>query len=873
MTSKIIRQLFFDYYKSNGHILVPSAPIVIKNDPTLLFTNAGMNQFKAYFLDISIPPYKRIVDTQKCLRVSGKHNDLEEVGVDTYHHTMFEMLGNWSFNDYFKIDAIKFAWKLLTDVYSLPKEKLYVTVFEGSENENIPASTIALKEWQQYVLPDHIVFGNKKDNFWEMGDTGPCGPCSEIHIDLRSDEEIKKISGRELVNKDHPQVIEIWNLVFIQYNRKKDSSLEKLPSFHVDTGMGLERLVRAIQQKTSNYDTDIFMPTIKWVENKTGLKYDFSDCKQAIAFRVIADHIRAIVFTIGDGQLPSNTGAGYVIRRILRRAVRYYFQFLQYKQPLLNQLVSLIALQYEDVFPEIKAQELFIQQVIEEEENSFLKTLAKGLKRIDEIIKQTNTQHCIGGQQVFELYDRYGFPIDLTRLIAQENNLTIDEAAFTIAMNEQKNRSKAAAAQDVSDWIILKEEKQEYNPYTHFSTIKKVDILRYRTIEKNNKHFTQIVTSSLSLYAESGGQIGDQGQAFIGSNSFKILDTKKENNLIYFTVEGIHSNFDNPISIQLNIEKRRITSAHHTATHLLHAALRKILGTHVTQKGSLVNENMLRFDFTHFAKLTDSEIKNVEDLVNQKIKENLDVIIQEIPKEQALQLGAMALFGEKYGDIVRVVTIDTDFSVEFCGGTHTEKTGELVAFKILHESATAAGIRRIEAIASTPLLQFYQEKLNILEQIKSTLKIDQDPIKSIENLIHENAENKKEIQLLQQFQVSQLSNLLKNKFEQKNNFLFLVEQVEVKQVDIIKKIVLELSVQKTNYIICLFSVINNKMQLILSTDSKQEKIIAKKILTEVICPLIQGNGGGQNHFVTAVGNHIVSMNELKKIIENSIEIC
>ncbi|MCX8480810.1 MAG: alanine--tRNA ligase-related protein, partial [Sediminibacterium sp.] len=434
----------------------------------------------------------------------GKHNDLEEVGVDTYHHTMFEMLGNWSFNDYFKIDAIKFAWKLLTDVYSLPKEKLYVTVFEGSENENIPASTIALKEWQQYVLPDHIVFGNKKDNFWEMGDTGPCGPCSEIHIDLRSDEEIKKISGRELVNKDHPQVIEIWNLVFIQYNRKKDSSLEKLPSFHVDTGMGLERLVRAIQQKTSNYDTDIFMPTIKWVENKTGLKYDFSDGKQAIAFRVIADHIRAIVFTIGDGQLPSNTGAGYVIRRILRRAVRYYFQFLQYKQPLLNQLVSLIALQYEDVFPEIKAQELFIQQVIEEEENSFLKTLAKGLKRIDEIIKQTNTQHCIGGQQVFELYDRYGFPIDLTRLIAQENNLTIDEAAFTIAMNEQKNRSKAAAAQDVSDWIILKEEKQEYNPYTHFSTIKKVDILRYRTIEKNNKHFTQIVTSSLSLYAESG---------------------------------------------------------------------------------------------------------------------------------------------------------------------------------------------------------------------------------------------------------------------------------------------------------------------------------------------------------------------------------
>ena len=870
MTSKIIRQLFFDYYKSKGHILVPSAPIVIKNDPTLLFTNAGMNQFKEFFLDITVPPYKRIVDTQKCLRVSGKHNDLEEVGVDTYHHTMFEMLGNWSFNDYFKIDAIQFAWELLTEVYALPKEKLYVTVFEGNEQENIPPSTIALQEWQKYVSPDHIVYGNKKDNFWEMGDTGPCGPCSEIHIDLRSEEEIKKISGRDLVNKDHPQVIEIWNLVFIQYNRKKDGSLEQLKSFHVDTGMGLERLVRAIQKKSSNYDTDIFLPTIEWIENKTGLKYDFSDSKQAIAFRVIADHIRAIVFTIGDGQIPSNTGAGYVIRRILRRAVRYYFQFLQYKQPLLYQLVSLIAIQYEDVFPEIKAQELFIQQVIEEEENSFLKTLAKGLKRIDEIIKQENKQHCIEGQQLFELYDRYGFPVDLTRLIAQENKLTINEAAFTIAMNEQKNRSKAAAEQDVSDWVILKEESQVYNPYTNFSEIKMVDILRYRTIEKNNNQFTQIVCGSVSLYAESGGQVGDSGFLQINDKSIKIIDTKKENNLIYFTIEGIHTDFDKPVSIQLDVEKRAITSAHHTATHLLHAALRNVLGTHVTQKGSLVNEHILRFDFTHFAKLTDIEIKKVEDLVNQKIKENIEVFIQEIPKDKALQMGAMALFGEKYGDVVRVVTIDKPFSVEFCGGTHTAKTGELIAFKILHESATAAGIRRIEAITSTPLLQYYQQNLMVLEHIKSILKINQDPVKSIENLKNENTETKKEIQSLQQFQINQLSSVLQHKFEVKNKVLFLVEQVEVKQLDAIKKIVLQLSAQKNNYIICLFNVVDKKIQLILATDSTQEKLIAKNILKESICPIIQGNGGGQNHFVTAVGNNIVTMHELKKVIENIV---
>ena len=617
MTASEIRQHFLDFFKSKGHTIVPSAPIIVKNDPTLLFTNAGMNQFKDYFLGNKKAPSTRIADTQKCLRVSGKHNDLEEVGVDTYHHTMFEMLGNWSFGDYFKAEAIAWSWELLTEVYKLDKDRLYVTVFEGDAKENIPASSIALQEWEKIVPKDHIIYGNKKDNFWEMGDTGPCGPCSEIHVDCRSEEERAKIPGRDLVNKDHPQVIEIWNNVFIQYNRKKDGTLEPLPERHVDTGMGFERLVRVLQKKQSNYDTDVFSNTIQETEKITNKKYKALDDKESIAFRVLADHIRAIGFTIADGQLPSNTGAGYVIRRILRRAVRYYYSYLDYKQPLLFQLLPVIAKQFKDVFPELIQQQDFVAKVIKEEEESFLRTLEKGLKKMDSIIDEAKkqSQSVIGGAEAFELLDTYGFPIDLTRLIAQENNLNVDEEGFEKEMQIQKNRSRAATALDTEDWQMVNEGNALGFVGYDLNEIK-TKILRYRKVKGKGKELYQIVLEKTPFYAESGGQVGDSGTLKINDNIISIIDTKKENDLIIHFAEEITGELSGEVVASIDNEKRKAVTIHHSVTHLMHAALRSVLGTHVAQKGSLVNQEQLRFDFSHFAKVSDEELAKIDPAVS-----------------------------------------------------------------------------------------------------------------------------------------------------------------------------------------------------------------------------------------------------------------
>ncbi|MEP6846449.1 MAG: alanine--tRNA ligase, partial [Panacibacter sp.] len=665
LSSSAIRQQFLDFFQSKGHHIVPSAPIVIKNDPTLLFTNAGMNQFKDYFLGNKKAPHTRVADTQKCLRVSGKHNDLEEVGVDTYHHTMFEMLGNWSFGDYFKAEAIAWSWELLTEVYKLDKDRLYVTIFEGDAKEQLPKDEEAFNEWRKVVAEDSILLGNKKDNFWEMGDTGPCGPCTEIHVDCRTDAERKLVDGKTLVNNDHPQVIEIWNNVFIQFNRLKDGSLEPLPAKHVDTGMGFERLVRVIQNKTSNYDTDVFTGTIEATENITGKKYDYSDSKEAVAFRVIADHIRAISFTIADGQLPSNTGAGYVIRRILRRAVRYYYSYLDYKQPLLFQLLPVIAKQFENVFPELQQQIDFVSKVVKEEEDAFLRTLEKGLKRFENFYTATINQNLesyfpedpslslldpkslsklttISGKIAFELFDTYGFPIDLTRLIAKENGFDIDENDFNAEMQQQKNRSRAAGVIDTEDWIVLDE--FALNEFVGYDSLEiQTKVVKYRKVKAKGKEAFQIVLEATPFYAESGGQVGDTGELFFSSplsaggegTGVRVYDTKKENNLIIHFADTIPVDLNGEVFAKVDILNRKATEVHHSATHLLHAALRKVLGTHVAQKGSLVNNEHLRFDFSHFAKVSDEETAKIEAMVNEKIRANIPLVIKQMHKDEA----------------------------------------------------------------------------------------------------------------------------------------------------------------------------------------------------------------------------------------------
>ena len=869
MTSAEIRKEFLAFFASKKHQIVPSAPIVVKNDPTLLFTNAGMNQFKDYFLGNRKPEYKRIVDTQKCLRVSGKHNDLEEVGVDTYHHTMFEMLGNWSFGDYFKDEAIAWSWELLTDVYKIDKDRLYVSVFKGDEAEGLPMSSIALEAWKKLVPEDKIIFGNKKDNFWEMGDTGPCGPCSEIHVDCRSDEERKLIPGRDLVNNDHPQVIEIWNNVFMQYNRLKDGTLEPLPAKHVDTGMGFERLVRVLQSKQSNYDTDVFSGTIDAVASITGKVYDRSDSKEAVAFRVLADHIRAISFTIADGQLPSNTGAGYVIRRILRRAVRYYYTYLDYKQPLLFQLVPLLAAQFAEVFPELHAQEAFVTKVVKEEEDSFLRTLDKGLKRIDELMKASGSK-TIEGKAAFELFDTYGFPIDLTRLIAQENNLAVDENGFEAEMQQQKNRSRAATAIDAADWIIVHESTtQTFTGYTNTEATTKVT--KYRKVTAKGTTGFQIVLDATPFYAESGGQVGDTGVLEFNGSSVEVIDTKKENNLvIHFTAE-LPASIEGAVVAKVNANNRKNISAHHSATHLLHAALRQVLGNHVAQKGSLVNAAQLRFDFSHFAKVSDDEMKQIENIVNEKIRENIPVVIKEMSKDEAVALGAMALFGEKYGDTVRVVIMDPNYSIELCGGTHVGGTGELGLFKLKHESAVAAGVRRIEAVCGEGANAQVNDALAELETIKELVKNTKEPVKAVQQMVADLQSLKKRIESYEALALVGIKKELASKVTLIGDTHFIGAVVTVGNPDGLKKLCTELQGDYTNLLVVLAANIEGKASVaVLVDDTLQSSkgMEAQKIIKDQIAPLIKGGGGGQKGLATAGGQDPSNLTQVIESVKN-----
>jgi alanyl-tRNA synthetase len=868
MTSADIRSKFLDFFKSKGHHIVPSAPIVVKNDPTLMFTNAGMNQFKDFFLGNQKPPFPRVADTQKCLRVSGKHNDLEEVGVDTYHHTMFEMLGNWSFGDYFKKEAIEWSWELLTKVLQIPIDRLYVTIFEGDTKEGLPKDDEAAAEWKKWIAEERILLGKKKDNFWEMGDTGPCGPCTEIHVDTRTDDERKKTEGKGLVNADHPQVIEIWNNVFIQYNRLKDGKLQPLPAKHVDTGMGFERLVRVIQGKTSNYDTDVFTGTLEKIASVTHNKYGFSDSKSDIAFRVLADHIRAIAFTIADGQLPSNTGAGYVIRRILRRAVRYYYSYLNYQQPLLFQLVPVISKQFENVFPELQKQEQFVTKVIREEEEAFLRTLEKGLKRIEDAL--SNPSKKIPGKDAFELYDTYGFPFDLTRLIATERNFSVDEEEFNAEMQKQKERSRAATSIDTEDWIIVNEgNSNEFVGYDSVETQAKV--LKYRKVKSKGKEAYQIVLDKTPFYAESGGQVGDTGQLTINNEQLAVVDTKKENDLIIHFANSIPADLNGAVIAKVDETKRKHTAIHHSATHLLHAALRKVLGSHVAQKGSLVNADYLRFDFSHFSKMTDEEIKQVEQIVNEKIRENIPVVIRNMPKDEAVKSGAMALFGEKYGDIVRVVTIDPAYSVELCGGTHVGATGELGFFKITSEAAVAAGVRRIEAISGLAAENYALEQFELVRLIRDELKNPKDLVKAITSLSEENASLKKQLEKFEQAQLKTLTESLVKKVQQVNGVNFVGEIVDAANADSLKKLAFGVRQKVSGAVIALAAAIEGKAAVVLQFDeavASQKGLDASALIKQKISPLIKGGGGGQKTLATAGGQDISSLHEVIETVKS-----
>ncbi len=872
MTSVHIRQAFLDFFQSRGHHIVPSSPIVVKNDPTLLFTNAGMNQFKDYFLGNKKAPYPRVADTQKCLRVSGKHNDLEEVGVDTYHHTMFEMLGNWSFGDparpesgYFKQEAIAWSWELLTEVYGISKDRLYVTIFEGDEKEGLPKDGEAYQEWKKHIAEERILQGTKKDNFWEMGDTGPCGPCTEIHVDCRGEEERQAVDGKMLVNNDHPQVIEIWNNVFIQYNRLKNGSLEPLPARHVDTGMGFERLVRVLQGKNSNYDTDIFTGTIALIEKITGRQYDFSNSRQAIAFRVLADHIRAICFTIADGQLPSSTGAGYVIRRILRRAVRYYYSYLNYKQPLLHQLVMELALQFKYVFPELYQQAEFVAKVVKEEEEAFLRTLERGLKRIEDIIAAAGNSTVISGRDAFELYDTYGFPVDLTRLIASENKLQVDEAGFEKEMQEQKNRSRAATAIDTEDWVeITKTGKTSFVGY--HDLVMETQVVKYRKIKAKGREQYQVVLETTPFYAESGGQVGDKGILQFGDEKIAVTDTRKENDLIVHFIGKLPADITLPVTASVNFENRLYTMYNHTATHLLHAALRQVLGKHVAQKGSLVSPEELRFDFSHFAKVTEDELWEIQTLVNKKIRENIPVVIREMPKKEALALGAMALFGEKYGDMVRVVTIDPEYSVELCGGTHVGNTGMIGIFTIVSEAAVAAGVRRIEALTGPAALQYSYNRISGYKHISELLKA-RDPLKAIEKLIEDKNALQKKVEGLEARQLVQIRNELLRKDEIVNGVTFIGDIIEVSNADALKKICFDVKNNLRDYVMVLCANIGGKPFVAIGMSevvAAAKQLDAGLIIREHIAPLIKGGGGGQKTLATAGGQ---DASQLKQVIE------
>ncbi|MFJ1472720.1 alanine--tRNA ligase [Capnocytophaga cynodegmi] len=878
MTSQEIRKQFLKFFEGKGHLIVPSAPMVIKNDPTLMFTNAGMNQFKEYFLGNGKPKSKRIADTQKCLRVSGKHNDLEEVGKDTYHHTMFEMLGNWSFGDYFKKEAIAWAWELLTEVYKIPKKNLYVTVFEGSKEDNVPFDQESFDIWKGLIAEDRILLGNKKDNFWEMGDQGPCGPCTEIHVDLRSESEKSKISGRDLVNQDHPQVIEIWNNVFMEFNRKADGSLEKLPAQHVDTGMGFERLCMVLQGVQSNYDTDVFTPIIQRIEEITQHKYikgnnvSVEEDQINIAIRVIADHIRAVSFAIADGQLPSNNGAGYVIRRILRRAIRYGFTFLNQKEPFIYKLVETLALQMGEVFPEIEKQQVLVENVIKEEEASFLRTLEQGLLMLDVMINNISDNQ-LSGSKAFELYDTYGFPIDLTALILSEKGLTLDEKGFEENLQKQKERSRAAAQVKADDWVILRDdEEEEFIGYDTLEAI--VRLVKYRKVEsQKDGTFYQLVFNVTPFYPEGGGQVGDKGtlQSANGSITY-IIDTKKENNLIIHISETLPDNLNDPFKAEVHPLGRAFTQANHSATHLLHQALREVLGTHVEQKGSLVDLKHLRFDFSHFQKLTQEEITEIERRVNERIQQKID--LQEhrnIPIQQAMDAGAMALFGEKYGDKVRMIQFGE--SKELCGGTHVKNTGDIWYFKILSEGAVASGIRRIEAITKEAALAYFKEQEAIVSRLRQLVKNAQDPLKAVENLQEENNRLQKELENLKKEQAKNLKSNLKNEFKEVNGIAFLSQKVNL-DIANLKDLAFQLGNEVPNAFILFGSEQEDGKALLLcyiSKDLVSEKgLDAGKVVRE-LGKYIHGGGGGQPFFATAGGKNPAGIEEALKEVENYVK--
>lgn len=879
MKSNEIRSRFLKFFEERGHLIVPSAPIVLKDDPTLMFNNSGMAQFKEFFLGNATPKSKRIADTQKCLRVSGKHNDLEDVGFDTYHHTMFEMLGNWSFGDYFKEEAIAWAWEFLTEELKLDKDRLYVSVFEGNTDENVPFDQESWDIWKRFVPEDRILLGSKKDNFWEMGDQGPCGPCSEIHIDLRPDAERAQLPGKDLVNADHPQVVEIWNNVFMEYNRKADGSLEKLPARHVDTGMGFERLCMAMQGVISNYDTDVFTPLIQRVEKITGRKYTPNTVqpiseeqnKTNIAIRVVVDHVRAVAFAIADGQLPSNTGAGYVIRRILRRAIRYGFTFLHQKEAFIYQLVEVLSDQMGEAFPEIKQQKSLVENVIHEEENSFLKTLEQGLLLLENVIRTTSGP-TVSGRKAFELYDTYGFPKDLTALILKENGLTLDEVEFEAALLEQKNRSRSAAEISKDDWVVLTEVlPQAFVGYDTLSS--EVKLSRYRKIDsKKDGVLYQLVFNQTPFYPEGGGQVGDRGHLVHPHETIEIIDTKKENNLIVHFTKQLPVHTDQCYTAQVDTVHRAAAQKNHTATHLLHQALRSILGTHVEQKGSLVAPGYLRFDFSHYTKLTDEELQQLETFVNQKIQQQLPLIEnRSVPFQQAIAEGAMALFGEKYGDQVR--TIRFGESIELCGGTHVRNTAEIWHFKITSESAVAAGIRRIEAITGEQVQAYFAQQENTLFTIKQSLKNPQDVLKSIQTLQEENTRLKKQVEQLLREKTQVLKKELETEIQEVNGVRFLAKQIDL-EASAAKDLAYELGNKFDNLFIVLGTVAQDKP--ILSCYISKELVESRGYHAgEVVKQLgkhIQGGGGGQPFFATAGGKNQAGManalQEAKSFVEH-----
>ena len=866
MTSQEIRQQFLDFFKSKEHLIVPSAPIVLKDDPTLMFSNSGMTQFKDYFLGYKEPKAPRIADTQKCLRVSGKHNDLDDVGRDTYHHTMFEMLGNWSFGDYFKKEAIDWAWELLTEVYGIPKENLYVTIFEGDEKENLARDTEAYDFWKAHVSEDRIINGNKKDNFWEMGESGPCGPCSEIHVDLRTSEEKAKVSGLDLVNNDHPQVVEIWNLVFMQYNRKADGSLENLPAKHIDTGMGFERLCMALQQKSSNYDTDVFTPLIAKVEELSGATYTgILENEKDIAIRVVVDHIRAVSFAIADGQLPSNGGAGYVIRRILRRAISYAYRFLDMKEPFLFELVSVLKNQMGAFFPEIVKQEKLVTEVIKEEENSFLKTIEHGLVRLDHIIKDTisKNEKVLPGAEVFELYDTYGFPADLSRIIAEEKQLTVDEKGFDEEMEKQKQRSKKSSAQKVYDWEVVAELPENFVGYD--KTENEVKITRYRKVENKDGEFYQIVLNETPFYPEGGGQVGDKGTLENNEGTFEVLETKKENGLVISLIKDLPQNISGTFTAKVNSSDRKNSQANHSVTHLLHEALREVLGTHVEQKGSYVGPEYLRFDFSHFSKMNEEELALVEEKVNAKIKENLPLQeFRNIPIQEALDKGAMALFGEKYGDNVRMIQFGS--SRELCGGTHVKSTGEIGHFKLVAESSTAAGIRRIEAISGDKATEYFKNLENQLKEVSALLK-SKDLVKSIEKLLEENAALKTEVEALKKEKAKGEINDWKNAFVQKGDKQLLVKRTSL-DAGSVKDIVFQLKKEIPNSVTIVISDAGEKPMITVGVSADLENTYHAGNIVKELAKEIQGGGGGNPGFATAGGKNLAGIeNALNKAME------